>query len=126
MSHNSPPSPPQQSPPQKEEQYCFNVPTLPYLKAVQHQPPPYCITATAEHVDTATKICSAYAQREHKVCKDNYKGHAVMCPTEKFYISSCLYQWAQLGMNSEKEKSFIKNNVAPDKIDNFFNSSLKK
>ena len=94
--------------PQPLQQYCFNNPGLPYVKSRQPPPPPFCIQTTEDHVNTVTDICSAYGQCEFKNCKASFPGHAVMCPTQDFYVSSCLYQWAQLGTDADKEK-FIKN-----------------
>ena len=108
---NISPSSPPLSPPDNEKlkQYCFNNPGLPYIKSRQPPPPPYCIQTTDNRINTVKDICSAYGQCEYKSCKSSFTGHAVMCPTQDFFVSSCLYQWAKLGPDSDKEKEFLKN-----------------
>jgi hypothetical protein len=108
-------------------EYCFHIPSLPYVRKVPQYPskhpsspstkpsnpenPVICYTPaqlSEEHLQKVKDICAVYAKCDYMVCK-NYLGHAVMCPDENHYQSSCLYSWAKQGLGTPAEQAFIKN-----------------
>ena len=98
--------------------FCFSPPSPPYIKIppLHHTdavkkipvPSPLCLQTTDEHIKTVSQICAVYASCEHQVCQNSFSGHAVMCPPSDFYKTSCLYHWAQLGINTPSEQDFIR------------------
>ena len=121
----SSPLPPSSLPSGQSTEYCFHIPSLPYVRHVptendQKHPPPapphtpenpvICYTPnelSADHLQKVKDICAVYAKCDYMVCK-NYLGHAVMCPNEAHYQSSCLYEWAKQGLGTPAEQNFMK------------------
>ena len=104
--------------------FCFHLPHLPYTRPipVQHADgsitmpdvntnsasTPICYSSTeltASHLKKVQDICNVYANCNHQVCKDAF--HAVMCPTVDHYRETCMYEWAQKGLNTPQEQEFI-------------------